>query len=114
MDMVSITAFEEDVTRAIESVKGGSVVSIYSSRVSRNPPFVPPARQESAGSGIIVRPDGLILTNNHVVANSSELSVVTDSGDEFQAEILGTDPPTDLAVLSVPAMGLPAARLGGL
>jgi putative serine protease PepD len=60
------------------------------------------------GSGIIIRPDGKILTNDHVIAGSSSIQVVLDDGERLAATVVGTDPLTDLAVLDVKASKLPA------
>ena len=67
---------------------------------------------EGAGSGVIIAPDGLILTNSHVVENVSKVSVVLTDGRTLQSDIIGTDPATDLAVIRVSAGGLPIAELG--
>ncbi len=55
----------------------------------------------SQGSGFFVSDDGYIVTNNHVVENGSEFTVVMDNGDQLEAKLIGTDPKTDLAVLKV-------------
>lgn len=113
-----------------------SVVNIYTRRVVQqrvpslfNDPFfkrffgedggqrfgMPRERvQNSLGSGVIVRADGIVVTNNHVVAGSDEITVVLSDRREFEAEIVGTDERTDLAVLRInnaPA-DLPALPLG--
>lgn len=67
---------------------------------------------EGAASGIIIAPDGYILTNKHVVENTAELQVALTNGDMFKAEIVGMDPATDLAVVRAAANGLPIAELG--
>jgi len=64
------------------------------------------------GSGFIVSPDGRILTNAHVVADASEVTVKLTDKREFKAKILGTDPQTDIAVLKIDAKDLPVAPLG--
>ncbi|HUU69145.1 MAG TPA: Do family serine endopeptidase [Planctomycetota bacterium] len=64
------------------------------------------------GSGVIVRPDGYILTNYHVIKGSEKLKVKTQDGREFSAEVVGIDPPTDLAVIKINAGELPVAELG--
>jgi serine protease Do len=64
------------------------------------------------GSGFIVSPDGLILTNAHVVADASEVTVKLTDRREFKAKVLGADPQTDIAVLKIDARSLPAVRLG--
>ncbi|HUT63199.1 MAG TPA: DegQ family serine endoprotease, partial [Anaerolineae bacterium] len=56
-------------------------------------------RQNSLGSGVIVSEDGIILTNNHVVEDADELKVTLHDNREFDAVIIGTDPPSDLAVI---------------
>ncbi|MBU0943208.1 MAG: DegQ family serine endoprotease [Proteobacteria bacterium] len=56
-------------------------------------------RQRSLGSGVIVSADGLVLTNNHVVENAEEILVTLSDKREFKAEIVGTDPKSDLAVI---------------
>lgn len=68
------------------------------------------AIREGQGSGFIVDEDGHILTNNHVVAEASEVRVQLHDGREFVAEVVGTDPRTDLAVLRIEADGLRPLR----
>jgi len=69
-------------------------------------PEEPPRRrrQDSGGSGFVVSPDGLIVTNNHVVEGADQLRVVLD-GREYPAEVKGTDPATDLALVQIDAGG---------
>ena len=69
-------------------------------------------RQTSLGSGVIVSPDGYILTNNHVVEGSRELKVIFADEREMNAKVIGADAPTDLAVIKVEAKELPAMPLG--
>ena len=64
------------------------------------------------GSGVIVSPDGYIITNNHVVDGTSELTVTLPDKREFKAKIVGTDPKTDLAVIKIDASNLPHVRWG--
>jgi len=64
------------------------------------------------GSGVIVSPDGYIITNNHVVDGASELTVTLPDKREFKAKIVGTDPKTDLAVVKINASNLPYVRWG--
>ena len=69
--------------------------------------------QESGyGTGIIIRPDGYIVTNNHVVSGSDSVKVTLYDGKEYPATVIGTDATTDLAVLKIDATGLIAAALG--
>jgi len=64
------------------------------------------------GSGFIVSPDGLVLTNAHVVKGASEVIVKLTDRREFRAKVLGSDPKTDVAVLKIDAKDLPVVRLG--
>jgi serine protease Do len=64
------------------------------------------------GSGFIIDPDGLILTNHHVVENAARVDVLIGKDRRLRAQIVGADPPTDLAILRIDARGLPALTLG--
>jgi S1-C subfamily serine protease len=68
--------------------------------------------QQGAGSGVIIAPDGYILTNDHVVHGADAISVTLQNGESFAATTVGTDPATDLAVLRANGAGLPYATLG--
>lgn len=70
------------------------------------------ATSESVGSGVVVAADGVIVTNYHVVANRDEIEVTLADGREFQAELVGADAATDLAVLRIDARRLPTAEWG--
>jgi serine protease Do len=73
----------------------------------------PGAEARSAGSGFVIDPGGLIVTNHHVVEGAKELTVTFEDGRQLQAEIVGTDDKTDLALLRVDARGpLPHVRFG--
>jgi serine protease Do len=113
-----------------------SVVNIYSTHIvhirpMRNPFFADPffrqflgsqfpdqgrgrtLRKQNLGSGVIISPDGYILTANHVVDGADEIEVaIADNKKEFTARVIGTDPPTDVAVLKIDAKDLPAITLG--
>ena len=67
---------------------------------------------QSAGSGVILSADGYIVTNNHVVAGADSITVRTRDGKSYAANLVGTDPDTDLAVLKIEASGLTPAVLG--
>ena len=107
-----------------------SVVNIFTSKEIRAPAspfgsdplfryffgerFAPtrPERVSSLGSGVIVSPDGYILTNNHVVEAADEIQVALDDGRTVPGKIVGTDPDTDLAVIKVDLTHLPAITFG--
>lgn len=76
--------------------------------------FNRPSSQKGAGSGWIIREDGLIITNNHVVEGAKTISVTLDDGRTFPVDLktVATDPLIDLAVLRINAKNLPAVRVG--
>lgn len=69
-------------------------------------------QRQSLGSGFIISADGYILTNNHVVENADEILVRLNDRSEYLAEVIGTDPSSDLALLKVAAKNLPAVKIG--
>ncbi len=66
----------------------------------------------SYGSGIIVKEDGYILTNNHVIANTTQMRVILPNNEIYSASIVGIDYPTDLAVIKINATNLPTVNFG--
>ena len=83
---------------------GPSVVSVLSESLSN--------MTQSTGSGIVMTEDGYIITNNHVVEDGDQFTVVMSDGTEYAAQIVGTDSKTDLAVLKIEATGLTPAEFG--
>ncbi len=83
-------------------------------RFFRDLPQRPEAfRREGSGSGVIISPDGYLLTNNHVVEGAQEVTVTLADQQTYPARIVGRDPKTDLAVVKIDAKGpLPVASLG--
>ncbi|MBC8006550.1 MAG: DegQ family serine endoprotease [Prolixibacteraceae bacterium] len=71
-----------------------------------------PGVQRGLGSGFIVSPDGIVITNAHVVADASEITVKLTDRREFEAKVLGVDKRTDIAVLKIEAKNLPAVKIG--
>lgn len=69
-------------------------------------------QRSGLGSGVIVSDDGYIITNNHVIDSADEIRVILYGGDELDAEIVGTDPASDIAVLKVDRTDLPAIPMG--
>jgi serine protease Do len=115
------------ITRAIESVEPAvasiSVVQlrdVYTPFSRGRDPFFDfffPERTRkrevrSSGSGVVISPDGYVLTNFHVIENASEVMVSLPGGEEFEAEIVGTDFITDLALLKLSGRDFPYAVLG--
>ena len=95
----------EEITRAslVYELVGPSVIGI-----SNMAPYGP-EREQSNGSGVIYSADGYIITCAHVVANAGRLIVTLADGRQFDAELVGKDDNTDLALLKIPLGGLPAA-----
>lgn len=113
-------AFIEVAEKVTPSIVQIRVISRVDRDESRNDPFhffMPfrddiPRERQGSGSGIIISDDGYILTNNHVVENASQVSVDLYDRTSYDAEVIGTDPLTDLAVIKIDAEDLPAAYLG--
>ena len=76
------------------------------------PPGTPPGPMRGMGSGFIVDSDGTILTNAHVVADASEVTVKLTDRREFKAKVIGVDRTSDVAVLKIDASDLPTVRIG--
>ncbi|NAW52051.1 Do family serine endopeptidase [Elizabethkingia argentiflava] len=74
---------------------------------SQRPRQTPKDMPSGLGSGVIISPDGYIITNNHVVANASKLEVVLSNKKTYIATLVGTDPSTDIALLKIEDKGLP-------
>ncbi|PWK75884.1 Do/DeqQ family serine protease [Mucilaginibacter oryzae] len=72
----------------------------------------PQGPQMASGSGVIISPDGYIVTNNHVVEKADKITVATNDHRTFSAKVIGTDPNTDLALIKVSATNLPIVKLG--
>ena len=70
------------------------------------------APEHALGSGFIVSPDGVILTNAHVIDDATEVTVKLTDRREFRAKVIGSDKPSDVAVLKINATGLPTVKLG--
>jgi len=94
---------------AILSAEEENVVEIYR---EVSPTVVSVRHRRGSGSGVIIDPSGVILTNAHVVGEASSVTVDLADGRTLTAEVLGSDPTIDIAVLRVPAENLPAAPLG--
>jgi len=96
-DAVLLDAYSSAVIHAVETV-GPAVVKIDAGH--------------GGGSGVLFTPDGLILTNAHVVENGGPLTVVMTDGRSLRADVIGQDADTDLAVIRVDGSAMPFATLG--
>lgn len=97
---------------AISEQLGPTIVGI--SNMGRSQSFFGPSQlvERGSGSGVIISQDGYIVTNNHVIAGAERLVVHVADGREFEGQLVGADPDTDLAVVKVNAVNLPVAALG--
>jgi len=99
---------EQVVERRFRSPFEGTPFEEFFGRSPREREF----RRQGLGSGVFIRSNGYIVTNNHVVENADDLSVRTFNGTEYEAEIVGTDGFSDLAVIKVEAEDMPAISFG--
>jgi S1-C subfamily serine protease len=105
-----VTLTQSDAIVRVANLVKPSVVTITSQATAGLSPFSVPST--GVGSGFIVSADGLILTNNHVVAGTTSLTVVLDDTRSLTATVVSTDPAHDLALIRVNASGLTAVTLG--
>ncbi len=109
-----LDAYSQAVINVVEKVSP-TVVNIDVQRwlTGRNRNYQPLAQEvRGNGSGFIFTPDGYILTNSHVVHDASKIMVTLSDGRSYNAEMIGEDPDTDVAVIRIHAPNLVAARLG--
>jgi serine protease Do len=114
-DEVSPAVVVIDVRQKVKgSDEGGSFWNILPPELRRHFQSHSSHQQvlEGEGSGVIISPDGYILTNNHVVEDADEIVIRLKDGRTFDGEVKGTDPQSDIAVVKIKATGLPAAKLG--
>lgn len=121
---VSISAEYPDFTYAAEeSVKAVVFVKVVKKQEFQNNPYSIfeyffgfgeslPKEQVGTGSGVIISQDGYIVTNNHVIAGATEVEVTVDDNKTYSAEIIGTDPATDIALLKIDETNLPVIPFG--
>ncbi len=106
-DLELLDAYSRAVIGVVEAV-GPAVVGISASRAaSRQNPI-----QAAGGSGVVITPDGYVLTNDHVVHGAQQVEVGLSDGANLRAHLIGTDPATNLAVIRLAATSLPHATLG--
>lgn len=104
-DRELLDAYSRAVIHVVDAV-GPAVVNIGVGRATRR------GEQSGAGSGVVIAPDGYILTNSHVAHGATRLAITFTDGSTRPATVVGTDPPTDLAVIRTFDSGLAYAKLG--
>lgn len=97
---------------AIAERVGPTIVGISNQATSRSIFGSRGLIEQGSGSGVIISQDGYIVTNYHVIENAQKLLVSVADGRQFEAQVKGSDPESDLAVLKIDAANLPAAVLG--
>jgi S1-C subfamily serine protease len=110
-DAELLDAYSQTVTRVAKRV-GPATAKVDIRRSPGGPSAAGPRSDGGSGSGFLFTPDGLIVTNSHVIAGARRIEVTLPSSDPESARVVGDDPHTDIAVLSIPGHGLPFAELG--
>ena len=113
---IDFTYAAEKTVHAVVHVRTKSMVGpqatnpimewFYGERYSR------PREVQGFGSGVIITADGYIITNNHVIEDAQDIEVKLNDNRTFQAEVVGRDPSTDIALLKVTASDLPSVDYG--
>lgn len=99
-----VVAIAQKVTPSIVGVKTYGTYNYWGQQI--------PNQELGSGSGIIFREDGYIVTNYHVIENATKVSITLSDGNVYDAQIIGSDSSSDLAVLKIDKTGLPAAQFG--
>src|SRR6266404_2669062 len=110
-DSSLLDAYSRAVVSAAEKVSP-SVAKIEVTQTSGRTRNGEPREQHGGGSGFVFTPDGLVLTNSHVVHNASRIKVSLPDGRQFPAHLLGEDPATDIAVIRIDAPNLSVVTFG--
>jgi S1-C subfamily serine protease len=110
-DAQLLDAYSRAVVSAAEAVSP-SVAKIEITQSAGRARNGEPVERRGGGSGFVFTPDGLVLTNSHVVHDASHIELSLPDGRRFPAQLVGEDPGTDLAVIRIDAPQLPAVRLG--
>ena len=123
-EIPSLAPMLEQVTPAVVNISTRSTVEVRENPLFRDPFFrrffefpedsrPRQRRSQSLGSGVVMdAAQGYVITNHHVIDKADEISVTLDDGRSFTAEVIGTDPDSDIAVIKIPAEGLTSISLG--
>ena len=105
-----VNSNSNDLTEVVSHISK-TVVEVYTESVSYNS-FYGEYVTEGAGSGVIITSDGYIITNNHVIEGASSIKVTLSTGEIYEAELIGTDSVSDIAVIKIAVDNLPSAVFG--
>lgn len=111
-DLDLLDAYSQAVVRAAEDVSPSVVHVVVQGTSAGRPSGRRRPEGRGSGSGFVFTPDGFILTNSHVIHGASSIEVLLHDGHQTQAEVVGDDPDTDLAVIRIAAQNLASASLG--
>jgi serine protease Do len=112
---VPVSTVQPSIENAVENVVqevSPAVVRIVSTKEVLDYFFLQVVPQQGLGSGVIIRPDGLILTNNHVIEDASKIEVTLSDGKTYKGKVVGADPISDVALVKINATNLPYVELG--
>ncbi len=115
INQVSSKSSSSSKTNDVSSVAskcGPSVVEIKTESVSSGNSLYGQYVSEGAGSGVVISKDGYIVTNNHVISDASSITVTTTDGKSYEAQLVGADSDSDLAVIKIDASDLTPATFG--
>ncbi len=110
-----VPIIRSDIENSVESVvekTSPAVVRIVSTKEVLGFFFPQMVPQQGLGSGVIIKPDGLILTNNHVIEDANKIQVTLSDGKIYKGKVVGTDPISDVALVKIDAKNLPYMELG--
>jgi 2-alkenal reductase len=107
-----VTVQEESATVEVVKKVEPAVVTVVNLKMPQRDFWGNLTQPRSLGSGVVIDPHGYVVTNNHVVEGNESLSVIMASGDKKDAELMGTDAFSDLAVLHIEGDSFPTAELG--
>ncbi len=105
-------AFRRATERAQPSLVHVRVQKQFSRATAQRSQPQQPRLQQGSGSGFLFRADGYVLTNNHVVEDGTQITVVLNDGREYEAKLVGRDPNTDVAVVKIEGKDFPRAVIG--
>ena len=110
----AITQAIKKVGPAVASINVMQKISLYPASDPIFRYFFPPEiyPMKSSGSGVVISPDGYVLTNTHVIENASNITVTLSGGNEYDADVVGVDKTSDLALLKLEGKNFPYADLG--